>query len=147
MQSGTVILTDYLAVSYKTKHGLPVWPSNHIPLYISKWVKNYVHTKTCVWMDISALSVQFSSIAQSCPTLFDPMGCSLSGSSIHGIFQVRVLEWISFSRGPSRPRNRTQVSCIAGRCFTVWATREAPEKPQNPYKLPIVDGERTLFPS
>ena len=44
---------------------------------------------------------------QLCPTLCDPMDCSLSGSSIHGIFQTRVLEWIaiSFSRGPSRPRN------------------------------------------
>ena len=50
------------------------------------------------------------------------MDCSLSASSIHGIFQARVLEWIaiSFSRGSSRPRNRTWVSCIAGRCFTVW---------------------------
>ena len=55
------------------------------------------------------------------------MDCSLSGSSVHGIFRARVLEWIalSFSRGPSRPRNRTWVSCITGRRFTVWATREA----------------------
>ena len=55
------------------------------------------------------------------------MDCSLSGSSIHGIFQARVLEWIamSFSRISSRPRNRIQVSLIAGRRFTVWATREA----------------------
>ena len=54
------------------------------------------------------------------------MDCSLSGSSVHGIFQARVLEWIaiSFSRGSSQPRNWTQVSCIAGRCFTVWATKE-----------------------
>ena len=57
----------------------------------------------------------------------DPMDCSLSGSSIHGIFQARVLEWIaiSFSRGSSQPQNQTWVSCIAGRCFTIWATREA----------------------
>ena len=49
------------------------------------------------------------------------------GSSIHGILQARILEWvaISFSRGSSRPRDRTQVSCIAGRCFNLWATREA----------------------
>ena len=62
-----------------------------------------------------------SEVAQSCPTLCDPMDCSLSGSSIHGIFQARVLEWIaiSFSRGSSRPRNRTWVSRIAGRRFTV----------------------------
>ena len=48
-----------------------------------------------------------SEVAQSSPTLCDPMDCSLSGSSVHGIFQARVLEWIaiSFSRGPSQPRN------------------------------------------
>ena len=47
--------------------------------------------------------------------------------SIHGILQARVLEWvaISFSRGSFQPRDRTRVSHSAGRCFTVWATREA----------------------
>ena len=58
--------------------------------------------------------------------LCDPMDCSLPGSSIHGIFQARVLEWvaISFSRGSSQPRDQTQVSCTAGRHLTIWATRE-----------------------
>ena len=58
--------------------------------------------------------------------LCDPMDCSLPGSSIHGIFQAIVLEWvaISFSRGSSWPRDRTQVSCIVDRHFTIWATRE-----------------------
>ena len=53
-----------------------------------------------------------SEVAQPCPTLCDPMGCSLPGSSVHGIFQARVLEWvaISFSRGSSQPRDRTRVS-------------------------------------
>ena len=52
---------------------------------------------------------------------------SLPGPSVHGIFQARTLEWvsISFSIGPSRPRDWTQVSCIAGRFFTDWATRES----------------------
>ena len=56
------------------------------------------------------------------------MDCSLPSSSVHGILQARILEWvaISFSRGSSRPRDRTQVSRIGGRCFNVWATREAP---------------------
>ena len=60
-------------------------------------------------------------VAQLCPILCDPMDCSLPGSFIHWIFQARVLEWvaISFSRGSSRPRYRTQVSCIVGRRFTV----------------------------
>ena len=54
------------------------------------------------------------------------MDCSLPGSSVHGIFQAIVLEWvaISFSRGSSRPRDRTRVSPIVDRSFTVWATRE-----------------------
>ena len=52
---------------------------------------------------------------------------SLSGSSVHRIFQARVLEWIaiSFSRGSSRSRNRTRVSRTAGRRFTIWVIREA----------------------
>ena len=58
--------------------------------------------------------------------LCNPMDCSLSLFSVYGIFQARVLEWvaISFSRGSSRPRDRTWVSQIIGRPFTVWATRE-----------------------
>ena len=58
--------------------------------------------------------------------LCDPMDCSLPGSSIHGIFQARILEWvdISFSRRSSPPRDWTRVSNIVGRCFTIWATRE-----------------------
>ena len=53
-----------------------------------------------------------SEVAQSCPTLCNPMDCSLPGSSLHGIFQARILEWgaISFSRGSSQHRNRTRVS-------------------------------------
>ena len=69
-----------------------------------------------------------SEVAQSCPTLCDPMDGSLPGSTVHGIFQARILEWaaISFSRGSSQPRDHTWVSCIADRCFTIWAIREAP---------------------
>ena len=68
-------------------------------------------------------------VTQSFPTLCDPMDCSLPDSSIHGIFHARILEWvaISFLRESPWPRNPTRVSCVAGRCFTIWATREAPE--------------------
>ena len=61
-----------------------------------------------------------SEVAQSCPTVCNPMDCSPPGSSVHGIFQARVLEWvaISFSRGSSQPRYRTWIFHIAGRCFT-----------------------------
>ena len=71
--------------------------------------------------------LKWSEAAQSCPTLCDPMDCILPGSSIHGIFQAIVLEWIaiSFSRGSSQPRDRTRVSRIVDRRFTVWATRAA----------------------
>ena len=56
------------------------------------------------------------------------MDCSLPGSSVHGILQARILEWvdnISFSRGSSQPRDQSQVSYISGRCCNLWATREA----------------------
>ena len=55
------------------------------------------------------------------------MDYSLAGSSVYGIFQARVMEWVarSFSRRSSPPRDRTQVSHFAGRCFTFWANREA----------------------
>ena len=73
-------------------------------------------------------------IAQLCLTFCDPLDCSPPGSSVHGILQARILEWvaISFSRGSSRPRDRTWVSCITGRCFTLWASTEAQHGPQ-PY--------------
>ena len=55
------------------------------------------------------------------------MDCSPPGSSFHGVLQARILGWVAipFSRGSSWPRDQTWVSCIAGRLFTVWATREA----------------------
>ena len=55
------------------------------------------------------------------------MNCSPPGSSVHGILQVRILEWvaISFSRESSQPRDRTQVSCMTESFFTIWATGEA----------------------
>ena len=70
--------------------------------------------------------MKVSEVTQSCPTLCDPMDCSLPGSSVHGIFQAIALEWIaiSFSRGSSQPRDWTRVSRILDRRFTFWATRE-----------------------
>ena len=67
----------------------------------------------------------FFEVAQSCLTLCNPMDCSPPDSSIHGIFQARVLEWVAifFSRTSSRPRAWTLVSRIVGRRFTVWTTR------------------------
>ena len=61
--------------------------------------------------------------AQSCPTLWDYMDCSLPGSSVHGVLQARIMEWVAilFFKGSSQPRDRTWVSRIAGRCFIIWA--------------------------
>ena len=67
-------------------------------------------------------------VSQSVVSLCDPMNCILLGSSVHGIFKARILEWVAilFSRRSSWPINQTQVFCIAGRFFFIWATREAP---------------------
>ena len=80
-----------------------------------------VYLQTLVYMKSE------SEVAQSCPTLCNSMDCSLPLSSVHGIFQARVLEWvaISFSRGSSQPRDGTWVSCIVSRWVTpIWAARE-----------------------
>ena len=60
-------------------------------------------------------------VAQLCPTLCDPLGCSRPGSSVHGVLQARILEWVAMpsSRGSFQPRDQTQVSHIAGRFFIV----------------------------
>ena len=86
------------------------------------WTPESKNNKVKFWKKESE-----SEVAQSCLTLYNPVDCSLPGSSVHGILQARILEWvsISFSRGTSRPRDWTQVSCIAGRCFNLRATREA----------------------
>ena len=66
-------------------------------------------------------------VSQSCWTPCDPMDCSQPGSSVHGTFQARILEWVAFPfRRYSQPRDQTWVSRIAGRFFTIWATWEAP---------------------
>ena len=65
-------------------------------------------------------------VAQSCPTLCNPMDCSPTGSSVHRISQVRVLEWVAipFPGDLSNSRNWTWVSGNPGRFFTIWATRD-----------------------
>ena len=63
-------------------------------------------------------SMSVCSVAQLCPTLWDPLDCSPPGSSVRGILQARILEWvaISFFRGSSWPRDQTPTSCIS--CIT-----------------------------
>ena len=76
-------------------------------------------------------------VAQSCLTL-QPHGLSLPDSSVHGILQARILEWVAmpFSRGASQPSDRTQASHIAGRFSTIRATKEAPYAGKLPNKPP-----------
>ena len=65
-------------------------------------------------------------IVQSCLTLCEPADYSPPSSSVHGILEARILEWVavSFSRGSFQPRDRTYISGIASTLFTIWATRE-----------------------
>ena len=74
-------------------------------------------------------------VTQSCLTLCESMDCSLPGSSVHGILQARLLEWVAilFSRGSSWPKDWMRVSRIAGRFFSVWATKPKPGLPFSPF--------------
>ena len=84
------------------------------PEHLLSWDSGVLFVKAQVLVD------------QSCLTICNPMNCSPPGSSVHGILQARILEWVAipFSRGSSQTRDQTQVCCIAGRFFTIWATRE-----------------------
>ena len=86
-------------------------------------INNYIwkNKYSSAWKNFKVL------VTWSCPTLCNLMDSSPPGSSVHGILQGRTLEWVAipFSRGSSQPRDWIPISCIAGRFFTVWATREA----------------------
>ena len=99
----------------RSKKFFMVWTIDYNPFSMGRRKKEQRHSLAKV-----------SKFAQSCLTLWDPMDCSLPGSSVHGIFQAIVLEWIaiSFSSGSSQPRDGTQVSCFVDRRFIIWATRE-----------------------
>ena len=82
-------------------------------------------------------------VAQSCLTLCDPVGCSSPGSSVHGISQARILEWVAipFSRGSSWPRYQTLVSCIPGRFFyhlSYWGNPQVIKVNINNIKSPLI---------
>ena len=82
----------------------------------SKQEKEYVKAVYCHPGYLTYMQSE-SEVAQLCPTLCNPVDCSPPCSSVHGIFQARVLEWvaISFSGGSSLPRDRTQVSHIVSK--------------------------------
>ena len=68
----------------------------------------------CLLTRLCSIILKWSEVAQSCPTLCNPMHCSLPGSSVHGTLQARILEWVAifFSRGPSWLRDWTLMSCL-----------------------------------
>ena len=96
--------------------------------YFSKYYASptYDPREVIYYTHITLLKVKML-VAQSCVILCHPMNCSLPGSSVHGTLQARILEWVAipFSRWSSEFRDRTWVSSIASRFFTIWAMREA----------------------
>ena len=106
-------------ISYQNKSNIRVYNYTwHLAQYLAhNWYSRYLLNNDYITVKVKV---------KSCPTLCNPMACSLPGFLVHGIFQARILEWvtISFSRRSSWPRNWTCVSSIVGRRFAVWATRE-----------------------
>ena len=88
------------------------------PLWLINWLKNF-----CFIILLSACV-----LAQLCLTLWDPIAYNLLLSSVHGIFQAKVLEWfaIPFSRGSFQPRDQTHVSCIGRLILYHCVTWEVP---------------------
>ena len=107
---GWVCLLSYQNILKKKNQ--PSKQYNHLELYANGYIQ----------ID-ARRNVEIVLVTQSCPTLCSSMDCSPLGSSVHGTFQARILEWeaIPFSRGSSPSRDWTWVSCIAGRFFTIWA--------------------------
>ena len=96
--------------------------------------KKIVGDRNCGWNSFHLPSVfkfllrlakSEESVAQLCPTLCNPKDCSPPSTSVHGILQPRIVEWVAFSRGSSWPKAQTWVSCIAGRFF--FLPSELPE--------------------
>ena len=115
------------------------WMNNLECVYVSKYLRILEFIVSfqfnCIGLyDTSSLNcfevclmLAQCSVSQLCPAVFDPMDCSPVFSSVHGIFQERILQWIviSFSRVSSLPRDWTWISHIAGRIFTIWDIRKS----------------------
>ena len=94
--------------------------------------------RSCLLLERKVMTnlLQFSSVTLSCPTLCDPMDCSPPSSSVYGILQARILEWVAmpYSGGCSQPRDRTHgSSALAGVFFTTSTTYNI--KPSNRFKV------------
>ena len=160
MQNGTVIMENRCVVSQKIKNKITIWSRNSTSEYISKVIesrvsKRYLYSPVhssiinnsqkvgasqlsiCDWMDKqnvvhthNKVKVKLLSRVQ---LHCDPMDLTYQAPLSMVFSRQEILEWvaISFSRGSSQPRDWTRVSCITGRHFTIWATREALNKEGN----------------
>ena len=121
-------ITDSMDMSFsklwETVKNREAWPAAvHGVTKSQTWLSNW--TTTTLQRGVQRdLKVKVF-VAQWCLTLCYPTDCSSSGSSVHGILQARILEWVAipFSKGSSWPRDRTWVSRFAGRFSTVWPTK------------------------
>ena len=102
-------------VSYKADLTVNLYCVNYMYMYV-----------ICSGMCICSLKVKVL-VAQLCPTFCNPMDSSLPGSSVHGILQAKILEWVAnlFSKGSFQPRDQIPVSCSIGGLFTISVTGEA----------------------
>ena len=129
--SKQTVFCPFISLSNTRRWGVPKH-CNKDTVGLGSWKKTFknhtVHSlgtvllprKLTVWRHLVL-------VTQSCPTRCNPMDCSLPGSTVHRIFQARILEWVAISscRRSSWPRDWTQVPCIAGRFLTFWASRKA----------------------
>ena len=112
--------------SVKLQEGIQLGAEFCLPSYFPF----YSHCSFLLWTALRGWHGPVCSVAHSCPTLCHPMDGSSPGSSVHGTFQARILEWVAifYSRGSALPRDRTHVSCIScigGWILYQWATWEA----------------------
>ena len=122
----TIALQAPLSVEFSWQeywNGLPFPPPGTLPQLRDG---THISSISCIGKQILYHWATLVKVAQLCPTLCNSMDCQLPSSSADSpwSFQARILEWvaISFSRGSSQPRDRTQVSLLAGRRFTIWTT-------------------------
>ena len=116
------------AINLSQHQGRFKWVSS--PLQVAKVLEFQLQHQSLQWTPRTDLNLFCCccSVAKLCLTLCNPMDCSRPGSSVHGISQARILEWvvISLSKGSSQPRGWTRVSCTGRWILYRWTTREAP---------------------
>ena len=120
------LLKNSVCYGLNCAHLQPIcWTPN--PQYNCIWKEGLDRVTKVKWCCKGGALIQWDCVCQSVVADSDSINCIPSGSSVHGILQARILEWVAipFSRRYSRPRDQTWVSCIAGRLFTDWATRES----------------------